>query len=579
MPEHVRRILSCKRTLLLQEMAAEIDWPDRDFFTELMDGFRLVGCLKPSGIFRPGVTPSALSEDELMLQSPSLKAMILDSISRASPGEHDAELFDLTLKEASSKGWLQGPYAPHQLDSMMHTWLPVRRFCVVQKGKLRAIDDFKENLLNNTCCVAEKIVLQAIDHIIWSLNVLCHFYRSRGACDFSLSSGQRLVGLVHPDWERVGAELKVSSIDLKSAYKQLPLSPCEYDKTVVCLKDPASQKVACFIMHTLPFGALASVYHFLRASFLLHALGCHLGVAWGAFFDDFPMASRSAVACSTQATVRALLSLTGLEFAEDKCPPFHSEVEALGVVLDVSKSSQGIVTVRNKQSRIDELKPVLDDVLATGRVIPCELPSFLGKLQYADAQVWGRAGHMALRDLRSHGSFSRVRVSLDPSGVEAIKLLRDRLISGKPRAIHAAWQEKPMIVFTDGALEEDSDLGAPATVGGVLFDPKKPGCASVFGSMVPSELLQHWRSDGKTHVIGLVELYAAILALRFWRRHLEPGDPFPGLICPWAQIRAGRTKVSRECLFPENLSLGANSMFALSRNCSWERKCAGSYRK
>ena len=90
MPEHVRRILSCKRTLLLQEMATEIDWPDREVFTELRDGFRLVGCLRPSGIFRPGVTPSALSEEELMAQSPSLKGMILDSISRASPGEHDA---------------------------------------------------------------------------------------------------------------------------------------------------------------------------------------------------------------------------------------------------------------------------------------------------------------------------------------------------------------------------------------------------------------------------------------------------------------------------------------------------------
>ena len=332
MPEHVRRILLCKRTLLLQEMATEIEWPDREFFTELRDGFRLVGCLRPSGIFRPGVTPSALSEEELMAQSPALKAMILDSISRASPGEHDAELYELTIKEASNKGWLQGPYAPHQIDSMMKAWLPVRRFCVIQKGKLRAIDDFKENLLNNACCVAEKIVLQAIDHVIWSLNVLCHFYRSRGACDFSLSSGQRLVGLVHPDWERVGSDLKVSSIDLKSAYKQLPLSPCEYDKTVVCLKDPGSQETACFIMHTLPFGALASVYHFLRASFLLHALGCHLGVAWGAFFDDFPMASHSAVASSTQASVRALLSLTGFEFAEDKCPPFLSEVEALSGV-------------------------------------------------------------------------------------------------------------------------------------------------------------------------------------------------------------------------------------------------------
>ena len=39
--------------------------------------------------------------------------------------------------------------------------------------------------------------------------------------------------------------------------------------------------------------------------------------------------------------------------------------------------------------------------------------------------------------------------------------------------------------------------------------------------MVPDDLLSHWRSDGKTHVIGLVELYASILAFRFWRHRLE----------------------------------------------------------
>ena len=35
MLENVRRILSCKRTLLLQKMAEEIDWLDRKFFTKL----------------------------------------------------------------------------------------------------------------------------------------------------------------------------------------------------------------------------------------------------------------------------------------------------------------------------------------------------------------------------------------------------------------------------------------------------------------------------------------------------------------------------------------------------------------
>ena len=76
-------------------------------------------------------------------------------------------------------------------------------------------------------------------------------------------------------------------------------------------------------------------------------------------------------------------------------------------------------------------------------------------------------------------------LSLDPSSVDAKRLLRDRLV-GRPLP---RWER-------------------------VLFDPKKPGCVLVFGSMVSDELLQRWRSDGKIHVIGLVELYASILALR-----------------------------------------------------------------
>ena len=45
--------------------------------------------------------------------------------------------------------------------------------------------------------------------------------------------------------------------------------------------------------------------------------------------------------------------------------------------------------------------------------------------------------------------------------------------------------------------------------------------AHVFGCEVPSGILDHWRSDGKHHVIGLVELYGAVLALRYWRKYLD----------------------------------------------------------
>ena len=76
---------------------------------------------------------------------------------------------------------------------------------------------------------------------------------------------------------------------------------------------------------------------------LLHALGCHLGLCWAAYFDDFPMASRDAASASTMAAAKAMLYNHALHDA------------------------------------------------------------FVGKLQFADAQLWGRAGRMALHDLRSYG--------------------------------------------------------------------------------------------------------------------------------------------------------------------------------
>ena len=127
---------------------------------------------------------------------------------------------------------------------------------------------------------------------------------------------------------------------------------------------------------------------------------------------------------------------------------------------------------------------------------------------------------MALGDLRAYGFASRTPVSLDSSGLLALQILRQRLLHGKPRIIKAAWRAKPVVIFTDGALEDDNLDHGPATVGGIMF-LQGSDTAHVFGCEVPAEVLAHWSSDGRHHVIGLVELYGAILALRHWRKHLE----------------------------------------------------------
>ena len=71
---------------------------------------------------------------------------------------HANEQYRITLEVANEKNWLEGPCTVDQLNKMFGTWLPVRRFSVFQKGKVRPIDDMKENRLNMSFGSGEKMI-------------------------------------------------------------------------------------------------------------------------------------------------------------------------------------------------------------------------------------------------------------------------------------------------------------------------------------------------------------------------------------------------------------------------------------
>ena len=108
--------------------------------------------------------PGHISEDELMAQSKFLRPAIIGKANNAVSSQHESELYDITLKEATEKAWLQGPMEFDDVCKLFgDQWLPVRRFCVEQKGKLRPIDDFCENRLNQVFSSADKISLKTMD--------------------------------------------------------------------------------------------------------------------------------------------------------------------------------------------------------------------------------------------------------------------------------------------------------------------------------------------------------------------------------------------------------------------------------
>ena len=106
----VAQVLKGKRLLLLEKLANNIGWPDSGLHQELREGFKLTGYAPPTGVFKTDVRPASFDKVQLMQDTKFLKPMLLGKV--ASPlheDEHAEELYQITLKEASEKHWLEGP--------------------------------------------------------------------------------------------------------------------------------------------------------------------------------------------------------------------------------------------------------------------------------------------------------------------------------------------------------------------------------------------------------------------------------------------------------------------------------------
>ena len=129
-------------------------------------------------------------------------------------------------------------------------------------------------------------------------------------------------------------------------------------------------------------------------------LGLQLDVAWTNYYDDFPVVDFKVLADHSSAAIRALTSMLGFECSLDKELPFAETAEMLGVMLDLQHASTGTIKVANKPSRMDELKSTVQHIIASGRVVTKDLPSFLQELcLWKD--IMGKERRLVLSELRA----------------------------------------------------------------------------------------------------------------------------------------------------------------------------------
>ena len=85
-----------------------------------------------------------------------------------------------------------------------------------------------------------------------------------------------------------------------------------------------------------------------------------MNLLWSCYYDDYPILCPEGLEKSSVGAAKALLNLIGFQYAEEKLQEPDVRAEILGVEIDLSQSGEGIVKVRNKQDRVEEIGKALD---------------------------------------------------------------------------------------------------------------------------------------------------------------------------------------------------------------------------
>ena len=329
-----------------------------------------------------------------------------------------------------------------------------------------------------------KIDLEGLDHICSTARFFIGATTDSGelrSTEFDGSTPCRRA----PEWSPSDAkDVLGRCLDLRQAYKQLVRHPCDAWAAVLAVLCPADGNVYFFEAIALPFGAVSSVVAFNRAARALRTILSRT-------FDDFCRLELNLLKDSAWKTAETVMQLLGwnISSGEDKRKPFAKSFEILGAVISFKPSPTDLIEVCNKETRLAQLEEQVLELKKSlhASVSRTQLESIKGRLLYAAGHTFGRCTQLACQLLHRLGG-AGPSIKVTPELVYAVSEALAALKSAGPRTIQPWEGLPPVLVFSDGAVEND---GATVTHGALLVDPAL-NVSFVF-----------WRPCSKTIRVGL----------------------------------------------------------------------------
>ena len=174
---------------------------------------------------------------------------------------------------------------------------------------------------------------------------------------------------------RMGPGTLIAKIDIKSAYRIVPVHPA--DRHLLGLE----WKEATYIDSALPFGLRSAPQIFNALADALQWILQQHGVShlWHYLDDYLTAGAADSEECQTNCQIIAsICELLGIPLAEDKCEGPRTCLECLGFLLDTIRGE-----IRLSEEKLQRLERLLHEWEAKRTCTKHELDSLIGQLQHA----------------------------------------------------------------------------------------------------------------------------------------------------------------------------------------------------
>ena len=201
---------------------------------------------------------------------------------------------------------------------------------------------------------------------------------------------QRNTFLIYVTVEKAVSQIKPNSylkkIDLKSAYRHVPIQPSNYRATGLAWQFQGDQHVTYLYYNKLPFGASKSPEVFHRLTQAVTRMMARRGFRTIlAYLDDFLIIGDTKHECElAYYELIKLLTELGFNINWEKAVAPTQRLTFLGIEIDTVLRQLCL-----PDSKLCELRQLLSDTLLKRSITKRELQSLVGKLNFAARVVFG----------------------------------------------------------------------------------------------------------------------------------------------------------------------------------------------